>query len=438
MHKLLFAALPLFTPVLLAQGTLEVEPNDLAADSGVFTLGLGTQGDGAIGVSGDVDLFKITLTTACDLRIWTNPGYTGTIGDTLVDLLAADGTTVLGTDDDSGAGLYSLLVVGNRPAGDYYVRVRGFSTNIGTYTFDVVAAAPGTYVAVAPPLSGVTEAAENNDPRPAFGTGVATTSAIFTTNSGFTAAPIAPAVNGTSATTQGKDYDFYAVNAAVAGSYVFRTTGSAAAPAPAINDTVIHLFDSAFTLLSTNDDFSGPYSQITYSVVTPGTYYISVTGYYNHTASVPSTGNYLLDILGPLPAPPSGTATVAAQVGGCGGATLGVRTPGSEVPVLGSTFYLDGAGMDANTPAFRVLGLVTGPAFDLGSVGGPALCLVDVAPLDTTFVLTDANGNDFWPLGTPVDVAYIGLPLQQQIVALDSVDLIVATNRVASVCGIKN
>lgn len=438
MHKLLFAALPLFTPVLLAQGSLEVEPNNLAADSGVFTLGLGTQGAGSIDVSGDVDLFKITLSAASDLRIWTNPGFTGAISDTLVDLIAADGTTVLGTDDDSGAGLYSLLVSGNRPAGDYYVRVRGFSTNIGSYTFDVVAAAPGTYVAVAPPLSGVTEAAENNDPRPAFGSGVATTSAIFTTNAGFTAAPVAPSTSGTSSTTVGKDYDFYAVNAAVAGSYVFRTTGSAAAPAPVINDTVIHLFDGAFALLATNDDFSGAYSQITFNVVTPGTYYISVTGYYNNTSATPSTGNYLLDILGPLPAPPTGTATVVAQVGGCSGATLGIRVPGSEVPVLGSTFYLDGAGMDANTPAFRVLGLTTGPAFDLGNVGGPALCLVDVAPLSTTFVLTDANGNDFWALGTPVDVAYIGLPLEQQIVALDSVDVIVATNRVSSVCGIKN
>lgn len=438
MHKLLFAAMPLFAPVLLAQGALEVEPNNLAVDSGVFTLGLGTQGEGSVGVSGDVDFYKITLTSASDLRIWTNPGFAGAISDTLVDLYAADGTTLIQTDDDSGAGLYSLLVRGNVAAGDYYVVVRGYNTNIGTYTFDVVAAAPGTYVAITPPLSSVTEGAENNDPRPAFGTGVATPSAIFTTNAGFTDAPVSPATSGSSSTTVGKDYDFYEVNAAVAGSYVFRTTGSAAAPAPVINDTVIHLFDSAFALLATNDDFSGAYSQITYNVVTPGTYYISVTGYYGPTAAVPSTGNYLLDILGPLPAPPTGTATVVAQVGGCGGAALGVTAPGSEVPVLGSTFYLNGTGMEPNSPAFRVLGLTTGPAFDLGNVGGPALCLVDVAPLDTTFVLTDANGNDFWAISTPVDVAYIGLPLEQQIVALDSVDVIVATNRVSSVCGIKN
>lgn len=438
MHKLSFATLSLFTPFLMAQGSPEVEPNNLSTDTGVYTLGLGTQGQGAVDVSGDVDLFKITLTGASDLRIWTNPGFTGAVSDTLVDLIAADGTTVLATDDDSGAGLYSLLVSGNLAAGDYYVRVRGYSTNVGAYTFDVVAAAPGTYVSVTPPLSGVTEGAENNDPRPAFGSGVATPSAVFTTNSGFTAAPVSPATSGSSSTTTGKDYDFYEFNAAVAGSYVFRTTGSGAAPAPVINDTVIHLFSGAFALLATNDDFSGAYSQITFNIVTPGTYYISVTGYYGSTSATPSTGNYLLDILGPLPAPPTGTATVTAQVGGCSGATLGIRAPGSEVPVLGSAFYLDAAGLDPFTPAFRVLGLTSGPAFDLGAVGGPAGCLVDVAPLDTTFVLADANGNDFWLIGTPVDVAFIGLTLEQQMVALDSVDVIVATNRVSSVCGIKN
>lgn len=428
LRLLSLAVLPLFVPTLLAQGSPEVEPNNVAADSGVFTLGLGTQGEGSVGVSGDVDFYKITLTSASDLRVWTNPGFTGALSDTLVDVYAADGTTLLGSDDDGGVGLYSLLVLGNLAAGDYYVVVRGFSTNVGNYTFDVVAAAPGTYVAVAPPLANIAEAPESNDPRPTFGAGVATASQVFSLNAGNLSAAGGSTTSFTFATA---DYDWYAFTVTTTGNHTFETI--LGAPSPATTDTVVGLFDSSLTFLASDDDGgAGNLSLLTYNITTPGTYYAVVKAWGT------SIGNFSLRILGPLPPVPTGTATVTAQVGGCSGATLGVAAPGTEVPVLGSAFYLTGSGMDANTPAFRVLGLTTGPAFDLGSVGGPALCLIEVAPLSSVFVLTDGVGNDNWLISTPVSVAYIGLPLEQQIVALDSVDLIVATNRVSSVCGIKN
>lgn len=422
------AVLPLFVPTLLAQGTLEVEPNNAAADAGVFTLGLGTQGEGSVGVSGDVDFFKITLTSASDLRVWTNPGFTGALSDTLLDVYAADGTTLLAADDDGGVGLYSLLVLGNLAAGDYYVAVRGFNVNIGTYTFDVVAAAPGTYVAVSPTLANVAEAPENNDPRPLFNLGVATASQVFSLNAGDIGAA---GGNSTSFTVATADYDWYEFNVTTTGTHTFETiTG---APSPATTDTVVGLFDSTQTFLASDDDGgAGNLSLLSFNITTPGTYYAVVKAWGG------SLGNFTLRILGPLPPVPTGAATVTAQVGGCSGATLGVAAPGSEVPVLGSAFYLTGSGMDINTPAFRVIGLVTGPAFDLGTAGGPALCLVDVAPVDSTLVMTDGVGNDNWLLATPVDVAFIGLPYETQIVALDAVDLIVATNRVSSVCGITN
>lgn len=424
----LLAALPLFAPALFAQGIPETEPNNLSGDSGVFTLATGTQGQGAVSPAGDVDFFKITLTAPSDLRVWTNPGTTGAIADTLVDVYAADGTTLIGSDDDGGVGLYSLLVLGNLPANDYYVVVRGFTTNVGAYTFDVVAAPVGTYVVVPPALVNVAEGAENNDPRPGFGAGTATASQVFSLNAGNLGAGGGSSTSFTIATA---DYDWYAFTVTTTGTHTFETiTG---APSPATTDTVVGLFDSSLAQLAFDDDGgAGNLSLLSFNITTPGTYYAVVKAWGS------SIGNFTLRILGPLPPLPSGAATVAAQAGGCDGATLGTASPGTEVPVLGSEFVLTAAGLDASTPAFRVLGLVTGTPFDLGTIGGPAGCLVDVDPISSTFVLSDANGNDFWSISTPADVAFIGLPLQQQVVALDSVALIVATNRVASVCGITN
>jgi len=451
MQQFSLAAMPLFVSALLAQGTPEAEPNDTF---GVATvLAVGTQGDGAIGVVADADYWKVTLANPSDLRLWLNPGIGVPLGDSDLTLFDSTGVLQLAFNDDVSAATnwLSRIVVGNLPAGDYYVRVRSSAafaaTDTGSYTLDVVAAPPGTYVSPVPPLTPVLESLENNDPRPTFGSGVATAAGLFSRSTGIILPPLATAVSGTSATTVGKDYDWYSFVVTATGVHTFSTMATASATPPVVDDTVIRLFDSTFVSLAFNDDFGGTtYSELTYDITTPGTYYVCVSGYYGGTAIPPSTGSYTLDILGLLAPVPTGAATVTAQSGGCGGVTLSTRTTllatpqiRTELPVLGSTFYLDGAGMEPNAPALRVIGFATfGSPIDLGAYGGPAGCFIEVDPISTMFILADSNGNDYWPLSLPVDLAYNGLTLEQQLLALHSTLVVVASNRVTSVCGITN
>ncbi|MGH9967405.1 MAG: pre-peptidase C-terminal domain-containing protein, partial [Pyrinomonadaceae bacterium] len=120
----------------------ESEPNDTSgtADSLSFTPPAITTG--AINPGGDLDFY--TFTAAAGSRVWieTDTGGTQNAGatsrDTVIDVLEADGTTVIENDDDDGTGnggdgtietgLASIisgrtLTVG----GTYFIRVRAFS-----------------------------------------------------------------------------------------------------------------------------------------------------------------------------------------------------------------------------------------------------------------------------------------------------------------------
>lgn len=431
-------------PSLSAQGIPEAsEPNNTTGTAAILPLGLQAYGD--IDTSGtDEDWFKITLAASADLKIWTGPGFAGQVGDTRVRVYAADGTTVLIDVDDGNTtthGYYSTFVL-NVAAGDYYVAVRGYSaSNSGSYTLDVVAAAPGTYVPVTPPLTPVAEAPENNDPRPAFGSGVATSSAIFTRNLGSIAAG---GTSGTGHTIAGKDYDFYAFVVTTPGVHTFSTLQTTSAPASIVDDTVIHLLDAAFTRLAFNDDYGSAYSFLSYNITTPGTYYLAVSGYYGTSA-----GNYYLDIVGPTPPLPTGTATTTLIAGGCAG-TAGTPALGNraatffpaarpETLVLGSEFWLDGTSLPASAPLLRLVGLsALGAPFDLTGLGAPG-CQVEVDPLGVVFALADGAGVDFWSIATPHSLAFVGLPIVQQLAVLDAGANslgVTTSNRVESVAGI--
>jgi hypothetical protein len=454
MNKLILAAMPLLGTSLLAQGTSEAaEPNNTTATAAV--LAAGAQGFGDIDSSGtDEDWFKVTLAAAGDLKVWAGPGFAGQIGDTRIRVLAADGVTQLVDVDDGNTtthGFYTTFVQTGLAAGDYYVAVRGYdNTTFGSYTLDVAYAAPGVYSPVTPPLTPMVEGAENNDPRVAFGSGTATATVAFSENAGFTDVPAPTAGSGTGDATVGKDYDFYAVVLGT-GSHVFRTTRSALATAPVINDTVLRLYDGALTSIAVNDDFSGAFSQITYNVTTPGTYYLCVSGYYGGTSTTPSTGNYLLDILAPTPALPVGVATTTIQTGGCAGSAgtpaLGNRLSSTgtnvrtERAIQGTASYLDGTSLPAFAPILRVIGLLPlAVPFDLTGLGAPG-CQVEVDPLSVDLAFADATGSYFWGFDVPGGIAFIGLPVEQQLAVLDvpanALGLTVS-NRVSSVVGLSH
>ena len=429
----LLAALPLFSSALLSQGVSESgEPNNSSVTAAVLPEGI--QGYGDIS-AGDEDWFKITLTAASDLKIWTGAGFFGPIGDTRVRIYAADGTTVLVDVDDGNTathGYYTTFTVGDYAAGDYYVAVRGFNASTaGSYTLDVVVATPGTYAPVLPPLASVAEAGEDNDPRNVGG--VATVSALFSVNSGNTSVG---AGGSTGFGVAGADYDFFALNVTSPGLVTMETITGAAVPAN--GDTVIHFADASFTRLAYDDEGGvGSLSLLSYNVTAPGTYYAVVSGW-----DASSTGNYLLRVTGPLAPLPTGQAVVTMQTGGCG-PNLATRPAGfgtgSELPVLGSQFWVDATGMQPNTLLFRVIGLLprTVP-FNLGPLGAPG-CQIEVNGLDASAGLSNAAGVLFWNINSPFTLSLIGLPLEQQVVALDGAANslgVVVTNRVSTLWGI--
>ncbi|WP_437998556.1 DVUA0089 family protein [Sorangium sp. So ce185] len=123
----------------LEGATAEIEPNATPAEADANgAVAPGALVSGAIEPEGDVDLFALQLTTISDLRLETfdssGPDRCAGGVDTALALLAADGATVLASDDDGGVGACSLIdstspggaAARRLSPGTYYVSVRGF------------------------------------------------------------------------------------------------------------------------------------------------------------------------------------------------------------------------------------------------------------------------------------------------------------------------
>ncbi len=124
-------AINLVSPLGMAF-TYETEPNDSAATANALS---GTQVMyGTISPAADVDYFSFTAVAgdrvfAATMTQFSNGGST----DTVVDIIASDGTTVLESDDDNGTFSASSSAIGGTiipTDGTYYVRVDGFSTSL--------------------------------------------------------------------------------------------------------------------------------------------------------------------------------------------------------------------------------------------------------------------------------------------------------------------
>ena len=120
----------------------EGEPNDTAGTATPITFTPIAITTAAINPGGDVDFY--TFTAPAGSRVWieTDTGGTQNAGatsrDTVIDLLAADGTTVIENDDDDGTGnggdgtietgLASIIAGRTLTAGGtYFIRVQAFS-----------------------------------------------------------------------------------------------------------------------------------------------------------------------------------------------------------------------------------------------------------------------------------------------------------------------
>ena len=178
----------------IVEVTLESEPNDTSATAnGPFSPDTGLIG-ATIGVIGDQDFFAINIPATADLRIETfdtsGPSTCAGAIDTVVELLAPDGTTSVITRDQGGVNNCSRIdsaleadaAARHLAPGIYFVRVEDYLNNgtIPGYTLYV------TYNALCG--DGVVEGAEECEPGGAIPCG-ATCDRVQACGDGFIDAP---------------------------------------------------------------------------------------------------------------------------------------------------------------------------------------------------------------------------------------------------------
>lgn len=109
----------------------EVEPNDTCGTANPAFLG--DTYLASISPTGDRDNFLLSVPSDGYVEVET----AGPSGDTVLQVQSADGSVVIGCDDDGGDGLFSLFGC-CLPAGDYCVTVREYGDNstIGDYSVE--------------------------------------------------------------------------------------------------------------------------------------------------------------------------------------------------------------------------------------------------------------------------------------------------------------
>ncbi|MBW2699961.1 MAG: pre-peptidase C-terminal domain-containing protein [Deltaproteobacteria bacterium] len=112
----------------------ETEPNDDLANADVISFPY--FGSGQITLN-DMDYYMFTLPSDGIVVIETDVfADDPVIVDTRLRLYASDGTTQLEYDDDDGNGRYSYIEI-SLTAGDYYVFINAWSSQVGFYTLSV-------------------------------------------------------------------------------------------------------------------------------------------------------------------------------------------------------------------------------------------------------------------------------------------------------------
>ncbi|MGA9770890.1 MAG: HYR domain-containing protein [Blastocatellia bacterium] len=269
--------------------TPEAEPNNTPATANLLDLTSVPCAivSAAITPDGDVDYFTFTAPAGSNIWIEADTGGTqdasATSRDTVIDLLAADGTTVIESDDDDGTGnggdgtIEAIVasMIGGRTltaGGTYFIRVTAFSGTapviINPYRLFVVL----TNTAGAPEV-------ESNDTAATANSIVASSGQI-----GLRSGSISPA----------GDADYYSV-AATAGNIVYFNADADPERDGTGSDLVVEFRDPADVLLLTVDSsitgsLGNPAAEgANFTIATSGTYFVKV----RHLNSA-GTGTYRL------------------------------------------------------------------------------------------------------------------------------------------------
>jgi subtilisin-like proprotein convertase family protein len=280
---------------------------------------------GAISPAADIDFFSFSAPAGSRVWIHTDSGGTQNPGansrDTLIDLIAPDGTTVIETDDDDGicnggdgtieSGLCSVIAGRTLVAGGtYFVRVRAFSA---TGVID-----PYRVFVQVTTANAVAETEANNT--------------IGTANTG----GLRSGVIGAAA-----DVDYYSI-VAQAGSVIHINADADPERDGTGTDLLLTLRDASDAVLLTIDSsvvgsLANPAAEgSNFTVTTPGTYYVRVQDF----DPAASGGTYHLLL----------ARTTVAQGSGCipTGTSFTnntpVNIPSSGTPVVTSSINVSGAG----------------------------------------------------------------------------------------------
>ena len=202
-------------------------------------LTLGTPGEGIIGPAGDLDMFKIDLSTQADVVMYTSGDV-----DTVGVLFDYRGVQLTDSDDSPiSEGSYDFFIGETLDPGIYYIAVLGYATSTGPYKLHVE------------------EVTDQDGPR--FS---ATDLALDSSEIGFIASR--------------DDEDYFRLTLSTSTDVWIYAVGP--------TDTVGELLDSSNTLLAYNDDsvFSeGLTSFFMAKNLTAGIYYIEISGFAERTGS---------------------------------------------------------------------------------------------------------------------------------------------------------
>ncbi|MBK8099890.1 MAG: hypothetical protein IPK26_22540 [Planctomycetes bacterium] len=361
------------------------EPNGLAGNPTGITVG--AQADGLIGAATDDDAYTVKLDQVTRLIAWTGPGRTKPMRDTILELCSANGQVLQVADDTPGRGAFSAIDRVLMP-GIWHLVVRGANGDKGNYSLEVRADA-------VPPW--LQEGAEpNGDPA-----------------GGSRPTPIA--VDMFVEGTIGKvgDSDWFELSLSVPQLLRFWTGPGYGAP---LHDPLLRLWHQpggggAAVVIATDDNGGGGLQAQVLCKMQGGRYFVEVID------SGLGTGTYRLKV--------DSVAMVEIDHAGCKGSAgrpeLDVRRNAAgeamELPILGSTFVLDGTNVPAGAPVMRVVGLPE-PLFAM-ALDPSRSCVATVAPILADFAIASPAGNHAVALPLPQDLRLRGVMIATQAIVLD-------------------
>lgn len=363
----------------------------------------GQQGEGTIGVAGDIDYWRLQVASPTSISVFTGPGYPSPrCADTVLEIRDSTNSVIASNDDAPGCGLYShLRSVSLFTAGNYYLVVKGYAAFTGSYAIDV---------ACGPLVSAWQPGMERSEPN---GTAATATAAVCMSR---IEGNIATAGNGSAP----GDHDWYAITAA-AGQMVTVTTGPGDT-GTVCTDTTLALRNAAGSVLRYNDDSLGLYARISYTFPTAGTYYFDVGSYLESRL-----GTYVIDVEcgGSAPWP----ATYDVFAGGCNGSNgfppriVQRASPSGytriERAILGTTLVVDVAAVPSAGAAFTILGFnPRSVPFDLGPLGAVG-CRIEVDPVVTGLSFASVSGYLAVTQWIPRNTSFLGATLNFQVASFD-------------------